>query len=224
MKTSIQSSRKSALLAAWSLILMAVMAGFAFGYLRNLTYSASEPMEAWARLQREPFWMTMEVGTWLTILGLDLLVSWAFWRLFKNPQPGRAFAVLALRVLYSLVLGLAIGQLFPLLNGAPGLSAEESVHLRAAFDRIWSYGLILFGLHLIVLGQAVHKDPRIPQLWAYLLYLAGGSYSLVHSLKRYSSLDADYLQYLESILALPMTVGELGFAVWLLWAGCRRKI
>lgn len=218
------SSKTAALISGWSLVLMAVAAGLAFGYLRGLNYLPDDPAASLLATQSNTAQLYLEFALWVLILALDVMVAWSLGQFFKAKQAQRASVIMGLRLAYSAVLAWAIIQLLPLLTGAVGLSADGILAQRAAFDQIWSYGLIVFGLHLVVLGQAVARDSRVPNAWAYLLYIAGGSYTFLNLMSQYKLIPVTYLEYLESILALPMTIGELGFAVWLLWAVSRRKI
>lgn len=62
----------------------------------------------------------------------------------------------------------------------------------------------------------IHKRISIA-LWVLTL-IAGISYVIVHSLKL-TPLTSGIVNNLEMVLALPMFLGELGLAVWLLIKG-----
>jgi hypothetical protein len=59
---------------------------------------------------------------------------------------------------------------------------------------------------------------RIPKILWYLALIAGVSYVVVHFLKL-TLPQSDIVNNLEMILALPMAIGELGLAVWLIVKG-----
>ena len=59
---------------------------------------------------------------------------------------------------------------------------------------------------------------RIPKVLWYLTLIAGVSYVVVHLLKL-GSPNSEMVKNLEMILALPMAIGELGLAIWLLFKG-----
>ncbi|HAA14831.1 MAG TPA: hypothetical protein DCE41_25340, partial [Cytophagales bacterium] len=120
------------------------------------------------------------------------------------------------------VLGLAIGQLvlvLPQLSGTPDADVILS-HLQR-FDRIWSRGLSLFGVHLLGLGLLGWKAPRFPKVLAVLLLIAGLSYTGIHAAKWAAPEAAAAIQQVENVLALPMALGELALAVWLIIRGGR---
>ena len=58
----------------------------------------------------------------------------------------------------------------------------------------------------------------IPKFLWWLTLIAGISYVFVHLLKL-GSPNAEMTKNLEMILALPMAIGELGLAIWLLIKG-----
>lgn len=226
MQTSkaILSSKMAALVAGWSLILMAVAAGLAVGFLRPQLFFPEQAEQSLVVLQNKPSLFSLETTLWGFILLLDVVVSWALWQLFKGSQAAGAAVVFSLRMIYSAILAFAIWQLIPMLCGAEGLSADEVLVQRGYFDQIWSMGLIVFGFHLAALAYVARRDKRVPQVWAYLLYLAGFSYSLVHGLMLAGLGASDRVQTLEAVLALPMTIAELSFAIWLIWAAFQGKL
>ena len=56
----------------------------------------------------------------------------------------------------------------------------------------------------------------MPGIWSWLLVVAGPSYTLIHALKNLGPVFAEPSTVLQTILSVPMTVAEVGFAVWLL--------
>ena len=64
-----------------------------------------------------------------------------------------------------------------------------------------------------------HKS--IPKLLGYLTIIGGISYVLVHILKTTFTDLTELTSLLNTILALPMALGELGLAIWLIVKGGR---
>jgi len=62
----------------------------------------------------------------------------------------------------------------------------------------------------------LHK--KIPKILWYITLIAGVSY-VVLSLLKLGSPDSEIVKNLQMILALPITIGELGLAIWLLIKG-----
>jgi presenilin-like A22 family membrane protease len=78
--------------------------------------------------------------------------------------------------------------------------------------------LVVFGFHILLIGFLMKLHQKIPQILWYITLLAGVSYVVVSALKLVSP-DAQLVDTLVMVLALPMTIGELGLAVWLLIKG-----
>ncbi|HCJ94767.1 MAG TPA: hypothetical protein DHV69_06095 [Sphaerochaeta sp.] len=93
--------------------------------------------------------------------------------------------------------------------------------LLTRFDRIWSFGLIVFGIHLILLSVASFRYEN--KVLGILLLAAGVSYLLIHTMEGFLPRFSDFTGRLESILAIPMTLGEMVFALWMIIRGGKTK-
>jgi len=83
-----------------------------------------------------------------------------------------------------------------------------------AFYDIWNVGLILFGLHLLLIGYLAYKSGYVPKPVGVLLVIAGFGY-LVDSFG--TLLVSDY-----SVNVAAFTgVGEVVLLIWLLVKGRR---
>lgn len=126
-------------------------------------------------------------------------------------------------------LGIAISNLIfvsLLLSGDNYLVFAQTDQLNAqvmlslnAFNSIWSLGLIIFGLHLLIIAYLIIKSDFIPKFLGVLLFIASLSYVLIHSLHLFLPQYETTTMLIEKILSLPILVGELGFGIWLLIKG-----
>jgi hypothetical protein len=129
-----------------------------------------------------------------------------------------------------LILGIAIIQLVkiaPVISLAnPGSDklniSEVATHFKM-FEKLWSAGLIIFGLHLIGLGYLSVKSKSIPALLGYLLYFGGISYTFLHGSRQLNLFDISVINSIENILALPMALAEILLAFWLIYMGFRKS-
>jgi len=87
-----------------------------------------------------------------------------------------------------------------------------------AFELIWSIGLIIFGVHLLIVGWIAFQLNKIPKIIAILLVLAAIGYIIIH-LCTTLLIQQSIITTLEFIFNLPMIIGELGFGLWLLFKG-----
>ena len=78
------------------------------------------------------------------------------------------------RVAYAAVYLVAIIQLVIAL----GLLDDPAQALRAvnAYDTIWHVGLILFGVHLLLIGYLAYRSGFMPKIFGILLVVAGLGY------------------------------------------------
>lgn len=169
-----------------------------------------------------------EVFGWLVIIFMDLIVSWAFY-IFLRPI-NRSYALLAgwLRLLYTTILAIAVSNLVvasnlarenqDLFGDASSVASQVMISI-TSFELIWSFGLIVFGGHLIVVGMVAWRSRKIPTIISIMLVVAGFSYMLVHVMHLIMPQDEGITSMLEMVLGIPMFVGELSFGVWLLIKG-----
>jgi len=217
MSTNSLHLRKQALTFGWSLVLMAMLAGLGYGYFRGLLYFPTEAQASLDAHLTHTSVLWAEIATWFFIFLLDLLVAWSLFRFLSHRSLFWARTIFYTRLIYSFILLFAIGQLFRIGMSLSSLSADELLAFRLAFDQIWISGLVLFGFHLMSLGFLCWKLADLPNFWAILLFLAGLSYTLINGLKVLGLNEEAWLVSLEAVLAVPMTVGELGFGIWALW-------
>jgi hypothetical protein len=88
-----------------------------------------------------------------------------------------------------------------------------------AFSKMWSFGLIFFGVHLLIVGYLALKSGFIPKILGFLLLIAASSYIVVHVLHVFFPQLEQMTAILENILSLPMALGELAFGIWLIIKG-----
>lgn len=213
--------RKYALLIGISLILMAVLAGFSYGYVYNGFLTTDNSNFFYSNPANAKWIFISGIIGWIGILILDLLVSWGLCNYYHRVHKSLSNINAALRIAYSLILGWAIvilvqqSQIFTV----DYFTSEKADSIQAAllsFEQIWSYGLIVFGFHLVIWGILSLKAHFISKTWGVLFIIAGLSYSFIHTVKSFVLLPPDMINSIEQILMLPMTIAEVGFAIWLL--------
>lgn len=185
-----------------ALILMTLIALFSFGIVfSQLVSDAGITIHDSA--ENLQLFKLGNIG-WISIIILDLIVTWSIYA-YTQPMSRKAFLAAFLRLLYTIILSISVYQL--ILATHP---SHDVFALINNFETIWSLGLIVFGLHLIFIGLSIKK--HLPKWLEWLLYIAGLSYILIHFLT-YIGVD---IATLEIILALPMTLGELGFGLYIM--------
>lgn len=211
--------RKLAIRTGWALVLMAIIAGFSLGYALN-TFTQTETVDPAGPplLARKGLYLGMLLGLSVIVV-LDLMVSYTLYKYFERDNKQVSFLSAGLRLIYTLVFGVAIYQLARNVNTVE-ITNQAVQRNFEMFQAIWSAGLVIFGMHLLLVGYLMKLHQAIPRILWVLALVAGASYILVHALK-FTAIQATILSNLELVLAFPMAVGELGLAIWLLVKGAK---
>ena len=215
---NLTNQRSIAILIGASLLLMAILSGVAFPTVNQLLVPGDSAQTAInVAEQAGPF--TGAIVAWAAIFLLDLIVSWAIYKYFKKNQPKLASWTGVLRLVYSAVLGVAISQLFVAKTATvPG----QVYQFLSGFTSIWGWGLIAFGIHLVLLGFLFQQESS--KRWLHLaikvaLILGGIGYLLEYIGILLVTNPAAFAAAVESVFIVFMIVGELSFAVWMLVKG-----
>jgi hypothetical protein len=216
--------RRSALVAGTALLGVAVLAAAGnFGAIQrlvtdgNATRTAIDIMAAQATF-------SLGIAALVVVVALDVVVALAL-RAFFAPVHHRLASVAAwLRVSYAAIFAIAISRLFValrLLESSQDLSGVSLAHRRAAallkiesFQDIWRISLVLFGLHLVLIGYLTYRSGYAPRVLGVLLVIAGAGY-LVDSFGGIFSNS-----YAINVSAVTF-IGEALLMVWLLVKGRR---
>ncbi|MDQ1771608.1 DUF4386 domain-containing protein [Labilibaculum euxinus] len=200
-----------------SLIIMAIAAGFSYGYVYT-SLMAKTPLATAQNLADNSELLLAGIAGWIVIISTDLIVAFSLCTFFISTNRKISMITAGIRLIYTVFLILAVYQLAAIrFIEQPTVFANDITELLGFFEQIWSFGLILFGLHLIGLGYLSIKSTHVPNVLGYLLYLGGVIYSEINIVKNSSLLDVQTVQILVNELALPMALGEMLLAVWMIY-------
>jgi hypothetical protein len=207
-----QSLRSASLTAGLALALMTVLAPLAvFGAVGALVTPGDAGRTAQDIVGSEGVFRWGIAGLILVVI-LDIVVAAALLRLFEPVNRSLSIMAAWFRVVYATVYLVAIIQLVLAL----GLLGDPDQALRSiyAYDTIWHVALIIFGVHLLVIGYLAYRSGFMPKVFGVLLVVAGLGYLAdgfgVVVLRDYSI----------SIGAFTF-VGEVALTFWLLISGRR---
>ena len=223
--------RQGAMVAGISLIVMAVAAGFAVGFVFERLLVPENAAATAANIQASETLFRAGLFSWLLILVCDVLAAWGLYVFLKPANSGLSLLTAWLRLVYTAILGISLSNLvivLLLLSGADYLTVFDANQVNAllllfinAFEGIWTMGLVVFGLHLLALGYLVLKSGYVPKILGVLLLIAALGYLLIDGGTSLLPNFEAYRGTLEVIFIVPMIVGELGLAIWLLVKGAR---
>lgn len=216
------TTRIIAIITGSALLLMALVAAFSAPVISGIFVSGNPALTA-LNLTTGFGKFTGSIIGWLIILTLDLVVSAGIYAYYKKEKPKEAFTTAVLRLLYSLFLGVAIYQLLKVKVAMPAQAIYNHLH---AFHTIWGCGLIVFGLHLITLGILFKHEAGKKWLTITiktLLILAGVGYLVLYVGMLISPSPQAFKAAIEPIFLIPMILGEVFFALWMLIKGGKTK-
>jgi len=209
------SLRTAALISGFSSILTAIVAGFAFGFVRTSLIVPGDAVVTVNNIMASDIIFRAGIFAWLIIIILDLLVAWSLYVFFKPVNKSISLLTGWLGLVAATMAGIA--QLnavivLPLISGSDYLKVFEPTQLHAlallflnAFYKIWSVGLFVFGFHLLLRGYLAFKSGFIPRIFGVLL------------LPNYEK----YKATVDVIISTPLAIGELALAFWLILKGGR---
>lgn len=192
---------------------MTIVAIFSIGFAYG-EFSVSEKLDVIIR--KNNLYIAMISGIFIIII-LDFIVAYTLYKFFEVDNKKIAITSGIIRAIYTVIFGFATYYLAINLN-TNELTNEIADSNFNLFQTIWNSGLVVFGFHIILIGYLMKLHMKIPKILWYITLIAGISYVVLSSLKL-GSPNSELVKNLELVLALPMTIGELGLAIWLLIKG-----
>lgn len=207
---------------------MAAVAGFSYGFVHSNLVVLGDISTTYDNIASSIMLFKAEIVGWIVILILDVIVAWSFYIFLKPIDQELALLASWLRLTYAAILGIAILNLIYVLllsnNASVTDPLQENVTFYLeAFEMIWSVGLIVFGVHLLIVGWITFHSNSIPKIISILLVLAAIGYIGIHLCKTFL-IEQNIITTIELIFNIPMIAGELGFGLWLLFKGGRVSI
>ncbi len=218
------SLRTAAIVAGFGLLIMAILAPIVqFGVLQKLIMPGNakatfENIMASATLFRTGIFIFLVVAI------LDVVVAWALYILLKPVNKRLSLLAAWFRVVYAAIFAISLTNLvnvLQLLAGADNLKLIVANQLYAqgmlslsAFQSGWDIGLVIFGLHLLVVGYLAFKSGYIPKWLGVLLVIAGIGYMA-------DSFGKFFVPNYNLTIAGFTFIGEVLLIFWLLWKGIK---
>lgn len=200
------------------LLTMAILAGIGYGYAFPQIYIRDNAPATFANLAANNDLFICLVLSFLLIFLLDLLLCWLLYRLFRQTSRRLAILMSLTRLIYTAILGWAIIHLLMIPSHMADTTGATDI-VMDHFERflmIWSMGLIVFGLHLVLLGCLLVKTTAIPGFIGYITVFAGACYLFTNIAAQCFPHYAEHSATVDLYLALPMALGELLPAAWFL--------
>lgn len=220
------TKRKIALIAGFSILVMAVIAGFAYSFAFKNIYVLNDANATLSNLNDSKPLFRIMIFSYVVILILDVIVAWALYVFFREDSEALSLLSSWFRLIYAAVLGASLSGLSSVLPLSKVIFQNESAVMGGfqTFLDVWSLGLIIFGCHLFVLGLIVVRSGFVPKILGILILFASVCYIVTNIFNQVVPNYGQYKDIVEMILGLPMAIGELGLAIWLLLKGGKKKL
>jgi hypothetical protein len=152
----------------------------------------------------------------------DIVIAWSLYVLLAPVNRAVSLLAALFQLVYAamgLVAMLQLVTVYRLLNNpyyrtvfGPGPLHAQVLVLLSSFHYGWSMGLVLFGIHLVLVGYLIFRSGYIPWIIGLLLVINGVGW-VIDSLSPYLWLNAPHG------LLMVTFFGEMVFMFWLLIRG-----
>ncbi|AXT52902.1 DUF4386 domain-containing protein [Aquimarina sp. BL5] len=157
----------------------------------------------------------------LVMLTSDVFLIWSLFKITEPTHKTVSYIASLFRGLHASFFLIALVKLIKVYT----ITSEETnsvelqtsiIDLLSNFDKLWTIGLLFFGVHLLLLGFLALKSNYIPRIIGFLLILGALGYAIDGSSKLYLASYSEYQSYFEAIVIFTGVIGELSFTIWLL--------
>jgi hypothetical protein len=212
------SVRRAGLAAGIGILAMAALSAFGIFYVGEGLVTQGDAVRTVEDIRASDGLFRWGTLSLYGVVVLDGVVAWALFR-FLSPV-SRSLARLAawFRLAYAVVFMLAIGQLAAIpdlvtTNDYSSVFTAEEIQGQTllkldAFDDLWMAGLILFGIHLAIVGYLAYVSGYVPKLLGALVVVAGVGYV-------FDSVASTVMTSPPGTVATVTFVGEFLLGLWL---------
>ena len=220
------SLSKAAIIAGIGLLIMTLTVPFAeFKIIPDLV-SPDSASETAANITNNIFIFNLAIFLIFITIVADIIVAWALYVFLKPVNKSISLLTAWFRLLYTGVYLVAVtnlikvftltkGESYFLINSPEEISEFVLFYIKS-YKYEWFFGLVLFGLYLILLGFLVLKARYVPNIMGWLLIIAGLGYVI-------GNLKVFLFPELNTSFSMYTAMGELVFMLWLLIKGSRLK-
>jgi hypothetical protein len=219
-----RSVARAGFIAGLGLLVMSALAGFANFVALDGLVTPGDAAGTAADVMASENLFRLGIASWFVVVALDVVVAWALFRVFRPVSTGLSMLAAWFRLVYAGVLMVAITELvgvLGLLSNPHYLGAFNADQVQAqallrieTFTEIWDAGLVLFGLHLLVIAYLAYWSGYVPRILGILLGIAGLGYA-------FDGFGAVLFHDLPTKISSVTFIGEFLLALWLVIWGRR---
>jgi hypothetical protein len=220
-----KSQRQAALVSGIAIVIMTIAAVVATDITIGGLIEENNGPETLKNISASKTIFNTGVLSWLIILICDVFAAWGLYIFFIHVSKNLSLMTAWFRLVYVAMLAVSIFNLIYvyLLIHQPGMSSseisgqlsEKVMFYLNAFDRMFSVSLIVFGIHILLLGYMIYKSDYIPKILGIVLIVAFGGYAIPNISNLLFPDYKDVMVVVEWIFIIPM-LGEVALGIWLL--------
>ena len=212
------SLRNLALVWGISFIIMALLSGVGYFMALEPIYTPGDALATAKALIENELLFRLFILSFVGILFLDVVISWAFYLFFKNVNSNLSLLSMLFRMTWVAFTGVGfLSLIWVLLLSKWGVENANQILLGIdGFLNMWSLALMFFGFSLLTLSYILFKSGFVPKTIAYLTLIGGILYFWHNFLHLLLPLYGEYKATIENYISLPLALGELWIAFWLI--------
>ncbi len=213
-----QNLKQTARLTGLGYLVIFISGFFANFYIIEQLLVEGNSLETTRNIVENQAWFFWGIASFFIMVAMDIILAWPLYLLVKSVSVRLSSISSLLRVVNGLVFALALSHLFQIyfVMGPSDQSPGQIMYHMETFNIIWSYGLIIFGIHLLFLGYLIRKSPHFPVLIGWLLQLAGVAYLIDSSAIIWYPHYENYKFLFEGMVVAAGIIGELSLTIYLL--------
>ena len=224
------SLRKAAIIAGVAIVVMAVAAVVATDITIGKLFVQNNAEATYDNIKASEMLFRTGVLSWLIILICDVFAAWGLYIFLKPVNKSLSLIMAWFRLIYAAILGTALlqfvdvlllisGDVYQISFGLDLLQSQVLLFLNGFYQK-WSIGLVIFGIHVFLLGYMIVRSGYIPKFWGILLIIAAVGYLITNMADLLLPDYENIKKIIEWIFIIPM-LGEVGLGFWLLIKGVK---
>jgi len=217
-----RAMRQAGVVAGVGILVLAALSAFGIFYVLEGLVTQGDAAGTVEDIRSSDGLFRWGIASLYLVVVLDVVVAWALFRFLSPVSRGLSRLAAWFRLAYAGVFLVAIAQL----AGIPDLVTADyyssvltteqiqgqTLVKADAFDDLWMAGLILFGIHLLLVGYLAYRSGYVPKLLGVLLLVAGAGYV-------FDSVASTVLASPPGSVATFTFLGEFLLALWLVVRG-----
>ena len=226
------NQRKAGLAAGIAIVVMTLAAIIANDFTIGKLVVEGNAVETKNNILAAKTTFNIGILSWIIVLVCDVVAAWGIYIFFKPVNKNLSLIAAWFRLIYVAMLGAAIFNLVyvHLLIQQDGPSPAEMISQLSrdvlfyldAFEATWSAGIIVFGIHILLVGILALKSGYVPKVFGIILVIAFAGYAIIHISNLLFPEHKDAMKIIGWIFLFPM-LGEVALGIWLLIKGMKVK-